>query len=137
MKPGLRSKGPWPTNWPCSQREPQGEQHDLFRRFHRPRAREQQGRLHQARRQFAPLVQDLGVQRMVEAWESDVPEGKVTDFRKAVDAKPDEKIVFSFFEYPTEAARDAANAKFMSDPRMSDMSDMPFDGKRMIMGGFE
>ena len=55
---------------------------------------------------------------MVESWESDVPEGKVTDFRKAVDAKPDEKIVFSFFEYPSRAERDAANEKFMSDPRM-------------------
>jgi uncharacterized protein YbaA (DUF1428 family) len=89
-------------------------------------------------RDFAPLVQDIGVQRMVENWESDVPEGKVTDFRKAVDAKPDEKIVFSFFEYPSKAARDAANEKFMSDPRMAEMGkDMPFDGKRMIMGGFE
>ena len=87
---------------------------------------------------FAPLVQDVGVQRMVETWDSDVPEGKVTDFRKAVDAKPDEKVVFSWFEYPSRAARDAANEKFMSDPRMAEMGkDMPFDGKRMIMGGFE
>jgi uncharacterized protein YbaA (DUF1428 family) len=87
---------------------------------------------------FAPLVQDVGVQRMVESWESDVPEGKVTDFRKAVAAKPDEKIVFSFFEYPSKADRDAANEKFRSDPRMAEMGkDMPFDGKRMIMGGFE
>jgi uncharacterized protein YbaA (DUF1428 family) len=87
---------------------------------------------------FAPLVQEFGVRRMVENWESDVPEGKLTDFRKAVDAKPDEKIVFSWFEYPSRAARDAANEKFMSDPRMQDMgADMPFDGKRMVMGGFE
>jgi uncharacterized protein YbaA (DUF1428 family) len=87
---------------------------------------------------FAPLVQDVGVHRMVESWESDVPEGTVTDFRKAVDGKPDEKIVFSFFEYPSRAERDAANEKFMSDPRMQEMGkDMPFDGKRMIMGGFE
>jgi uncharacterized protein YbaA (DUF1428 family) len=87
---------------------------------------------------FAPLVQDVGVRRMVEAWESDVPEGKLTDFRKAVDAKPEEKIVFSFFEYPSRAERDAANEKFMSDPRMAEMGkDMPFDGKRMIMGGFD
>ena len=87
---------------------------------------------------FAPLVQEVGVRRMVESWESDVPEGKVTDFRKAVDAKPDEKIVFSFFEYPNRQARDAANEKFMSDPRMAEMGkDMPFDGKRMIMGGFD
>ena len=88
--------------------------------------------------EFAPLVQDIGVRRMVESWESDVPEGKVTDFRKAVDAKPDEKIVFSWFEYPSKAQRDAANEKMMSDPRMAEMAaNMPFDGKRMIMGGFE
>ena len=87
---------------------------------------------------FAPLVQGVGVRRMVESWDSDVPEGKVTDFRKAVDAKPDEKVVFSWFEYPSRQDRDAANEKFMSDPRMEEMGkDMPFDGKRMIMGGFE
>jgi uncharacterized protein YbaA (DUF1428 family) len=87
---------------------------------------------------FAPLVQEIGVRRMVETWDSDVPEGKVTDFRKAVDAKPDEKIVFSFFEYASKAERDAANEKFRSDPRMQDMgANMPFDGKRMIMGGFD
>ena len=87
---------------------------------------------------FAPLVQGVGVHRMVESWESDVPEGTVTDFRKAVDGKPNEKIVFSFFEYPSRAERDAANEKFMSDPQMAEMGkEMPFDGKRMIMGGFE
>jgi uncharacterized protein YbaA (DUF1428 family) len=87
---------------------------------------------------FAPLVEGVGVHRMVEAWESDVPEGKLTDFRKAVDATPGEKIVFSWFEYPDRQARDAANEKFMSDPQMAEMGkDMPFDGKRMIMGGFE
>ena len=86
---------------------------------------------------FAPLVQDNGVRRMVESWDSDVPEGKVTDFRKAVDAQPGEKVVFSWFEYPSRKDRDATNEKFMSDPRMQDMGDMPFDGKRMVMGGFE
>src|SRR3954454_6414525 len=88
--------------------------------------------------EFAPLVQNIGVARMVESWDSDVPEGKTTDFRKAVDAKPDEKIVFSWFEYPNRQARDAANEKFMSDPHMAEIgANMPFDGKRMIMGGFE
>ena len=88
--------------------------------------------------EFAPVVQNVGVRRMVEAWDSDVPEGKVTDFRKAVDAKPDEKIVFSWFEYPDRPARDSANEKFMSDPQMAEMgANMPFDGKRMIMGGFD
>ena len=84
------------------------------------------------------MFQDFGVQRHVEAWDSDVPEGKVTDFRKAVEAKEDEKVVFSWFEYPDKATRDAANEKMMSDPRMKEMgADMPFDGKRMIMGGFD
>jgi uncharacterized protein YbaA (DUF1428 family) len=87
---------------------------------------------------FASLSPEFGISRHYEAWESDVPEGKVTDFRKAVDAKPDEKIVFAFFEYGNRQERDAANEKFMSDPRMEQMGkDMPFDGKRMIMGGFD
>ena len=88
--------------------------------------------------QFGPIFQEFGVQRHVEAWDSDVHEGKVTDFRKAVDAKDDEKVVFSWFEYPDKATRDAANEKFMSDSRMKEMGEnMPFDGKRMIVGGFD
>ena len=86
----------------------------------------------------APIFQDLGVKRHFEAWDSDVPEGKVTDFRKAVDAKPDEKVVFSWFEYPDKATRDATNEKMRSDDRMKELgANMPFDGKRMIMGGFD
>jgi uncharacterized protein YbaA (DUF1428 family) len=87
---------------------------------------------------FAPIARDIGVRRSVEAWADDVPDGKVTDFKKAVAAKPDETVVFSYFEYPSKAERDAANEKFMSDPRLKDMgANVPFDGKRMIMGGFE
>jgi len=87
---------------------------------------------------FAPIIQEFGADRHFEAWESDVPEGKVTDFHKAVDARPDEKVVFAWFEYPDKAARTAANDKMMSDPRMKEMgSNMPFDGKRMIFGGFD
>ena len=88
---------------------------------------------------FAPMFQELGIKRVVEAWDSDVPEGKVTDFRKAVDATPDEKIVFSWFEYPSRQERDATNEKMMNDPRAKEMSaaDMPFDTKRMIYGGFD
>jgi len=86
---------------------------------------------------FAAIFRDFGVVRHVEAWESDVPEGKVTDFRKAVQAKEGEQIVFSWFEYPSREARNAANQKIMSDPRMEEMaSAMPFDGQRMVMGGF-
>jgi uncharacterized protein YbaA (DUF1428 family) len=62
--------------------------------------------------------------------------GKVTDFRKSVEAKPDEKVVFAWFEYPDKATRDAANEKMRSDERMKEIgADMPFDGKRMIYGG--
>jgi len=85
----------------------------------------------------ATLLREIGVVRHVEAWDSDVPEGKVTDFRKAVDAKPDEKVVFAWFEYPSREVRDATNAKMMSDPRFEQFSDMPFDGKRMVVGGFD
>jgi uncharacterized protein YbaA (DUF1428 family) len=85
-----------------------------------------------------PIFAEFGVTRMVEAWGDDVPDGKVTDFRQAVQAKEDETVVFSWFEYPSKEARNAANAKMMSDPRMEEMGAwMPFDGKRMIMGGFE
>jgi uncharacterized protein YbaA (DUF1428 family) len=88
--------------------------------------------------EFAPMVQEFGVARMVESWGDDVADGKVTDFKKAVNAKDDEDVVFSWFEYPDKAARNAANEKMMSDPRMKDMgANMPFDGKRMIMGGFD
>jgi uncharacterized protein YbaA (DUF1428 family) len=83
-------------------------------------------------------LRDCGVRRQVEAWESDVPEGKQTDFHKAVDAGAHEKAVFAWFEYPDRQARDAANEKMMSDTSMEDMSkDIPFDAKRMILGGFE
>ena len=71
--------------------------------------------------------------RVVEAWGDDVPDGKVNDFRGAVKAKDDEVVVFSWFEYPSKAARDAANHKIMTDPRMKAMGEqMPFDGQRMM-----
>jgi uncharacterized protein YbaA (DUF1428 family) len=85
----------------------------------------------------APVFLEFGVTRHVEAWASDVPDGKVTDFRKAVQATPDEDVVFAWFEYPDRATRDQVAEKMMSDPRMEKMSaNMPFDGKRMIFGGF-
>ncbi|RKH50455.1 DUF1428 domain-containing protein [Corallococcus llansteffanensis] len=86
----------------------------------------------------APLYLEFGGTRIVEAWGDDVPEGKVTDLRRAVKARPDEVIVFSWIEYPSKGVRDAASAKMMSDPRMKELgTQMPFDGQRMIYGGFE
>jgi uncharacterized protein YbaA (DUF1428 family) len=84
-----------------------------------------------------PLFKEFGVKRHVETWGDDVPDGKVTDFKGAVKAEAGEVVVFSWFEYPDRAARDAANEKMMSDPRMKQMgADMPFDGSRMIVAGF-
>src|SRR5688572_16178020 len=85
----------------------------------------------------APLFKEYGATRVVEAWGDDVPEGKVTDFKGAVKAKDDEGVVFSWWEYPDKATRDAAMKKMREDPRMKAMEkSMPFDGKRMIFGGF-
>lgn len=85
----------------------------------------------------APIFKEFGVLRHVETWGDEVPDGKLTDFRRAVKAEPDEVIVFSWFEYPDRATRDAANEKIMADPRMEQMGqEMPFDGRRMIYGGF-
>ena len=85
----------------------------------------------------APLFAEFGATRLVEAWEDDVADGKVTDFRRAVQAKEGEKVVFSWFEYPDKATRDSATAKMMADPRMEEIgSAMPFDGQRMIYAGF-
>src|ERR1700759_4261019 len=86
----------------------------------------------------APLLKECGVSRMVETWGDDVPDGKVTDFKRAVQAKTDETVVFSWFEYPSRQVRDAANEKIMNDPRMKEMaSSLPFDGQRMIFSGFD
>ena len=85
----------------------------------------------------APLFKEFGVTRMVEAWGDDVPDGKVTDFKGAVQAKADEVVVFGWLEYPSKDVRAAAYEKMMSDPRMQEMGkSMPFDGQRMIFGGF-
>ena len=83
------------------------------------------------------VFKDCGVLRHVECWEDWVEDGKVTDMRRAVKAEPGEKIVFSWLEYPSKEVRDAAVEKMMADPRMEAAGPMPFDGQRMIFGGFE
>ncbi len=84
----------------------------------------------------AAKFQQHGALRVVEAWGDDVPEGKVTDYKRAVKARDDENIVYSYVEWPDKPTRDAAMAKMESDERLM-AEPMPFDGKRMIYGGFE
>lgn len=88
---------------------------------------------------YWPVAKANGALEHVEAWEADVPDGTQTDFRKAVDLKAGEKVLFSWVVWPDKATADAANEAIMNDPVMQamDPADMPFDGKRMIFGGFE
>jgi uncharacterized protein YbaA (DUF1428 family) len=85
----------------------------------------------------AAVFKRLGAERVVECWGDDVPDGTRTDFKRAVAAEPGEAVVFSWIVWPSKAVRDAASQKMMSDPDLQPGSDMPFDGKRMIYGGFE
>lgn len=89
-------------------------------------------------RRTAPLFKEFGALRVVEAWGENVPHGTQTDFYMSVKATDSENVVFSWIEWPDKATRDVGMAKFMADPRMKEMTDeMPFDGKRMIFGGFD
>jgi uncharacterized protein YbaA (DUF1428 family) len=87
------------------------------------------------------MFMEYGALRVVECWADDVPDGKVTDFRRAVQAQEGETVVFSWIEWPDKATRDAAFARMMDptndDPRLDqNRNPVPFDGKRMIFGGF-
>ena len=86
----------------------------------------------------AQVFKDHGALRVTECWESDVPEGETTSFPMAVKRQADETIVFAWIEWPSKTARDAGMEKVYTDPRMQeDENPMPFDGKRLIMGGFD
>ena len=85
----------------------------------------------------APIFREYGALQVVEAWEDDVPDGKVTDFRRAVQAQKGESIVFSWIIWPSREIRDEGNKRAMADPRMQPTAgELPFDAKRMIFGGF-
>lgn len=92
---------------------------------------------------FWPIARDYGCISHVEAWEADVKDGQWTDFRKGVDLKDGEMVVFSWMTWPDKETADAAHEKMMEDERMAtefgapDGSDMPFDGRRMVVGGFD
>lgn len=86
----------------------------------------------------AAVFKENGALSVVECWGDDVPEGKVTSFPMAVKRKDDETVVFSWIVWPSKAVRDEGMKKAMEDPRLkAGMESMPFDGHRMIYGGFE
>ena len=88
-------------------------------------------------RTFDPVFIEFGALRVYECWGDEVPPGKVTDFQRAVLANEDETVVFAWVEWPDKATRDAGMQKMMEDPRMDPKANPPpFDGKRMIYGGF-
>jgi len=89
-------------------------------------------------RQVAEIFKEFGALRVVECWGDDVPTGKKTSFPAAVQCGADESVVFSWVVWPSKAVRDAGVARLEQDERMSgDANPMPFDGSRLIYGGFQ
>ena len=84
----------------------------------------------------AKLFKEYGCIEIVESWEDNVPDGKQTDFRRAVDAKAGEKIVFTWQVWPDKASLDSAEAKMHKDSRFEISAEIPFDAKRLIYGSF-
>ncbi len=89
-------------------------------------------------KEAAAVFKDHGATRVVECWGDDVPEGELTSFPKAVQCKENETVVFSWVVWPSREARDKGNEKVMADPRLQSADQSPpFDGKRIIFGGFQ
>ena len=86
---------------------------------------------------FVEIAKDYGAIEIFENWELEVPDGEQTDYRKAVKAEPGEKIVFSWIVWPDRETGAKAHKGMYADPRMEALGEMPFDSKRMILGGFE
>ena len=86
----------------------------------------------------AVVFKEHGALTVVECWGDDVPEGKLTSFPLAVKRADDETVVFSWIVWPSRRVRDEGMKKVMDDPRLQpDVNPMPFDGRRLIYGGFE
>lgn len=86
----------------------------------------------------AAVFKKHGALRLVECWGDDVPEGKLTSFPMAVKCQEDETVVFSWITWPSKKVRDAGMEKVTSDPLFSEENNpVPFDGSRMIFGGFQ
>ena len=86
----------------------------------------------------AAVFKECGALSLVECWGEDVPDGEVTSFVKAVKCQPDEVVCLSWVTWPSKQVRDEGVEKAMTDPRLNpENNPMPFDGKRMIFGGFD
>ncbi len=88
------------------------------------------------------LIMDFGAKRILECWDDDVPDGEVTDFRRAVQAKEDESVVFAWVEWPDKETRDSGMKRMRQHAASDERWDPekyppPFDGKRMVWGGFK
>ncbi|MEL6218825.1 MAG: DUF1428 domain-containing protein [Pseudomonadota bacterium] len=83
------------------------------------------------------VLKENGALRVVDGWGADVPAGQLTSMPLAVKAEPGETVIGGWIEWPDKATRDKGMAAMMADPRMQAMGHMPFDGKRMIFGGFD
>jgi len=88
-------------------------------------------------RAMGELFKEYGALSVVDCWGDDVPDGKLTSFPLAVQCKHDETVVFSWITWPSREVRDQAWKKVMADPRSQSIPAPPFDGKRMIFGGFQ
>jgi uncharacterized protein YbaA (DUF1428 family) len=108
-----------------------------FQGFVIPVKAENKQAYHDMAAKAAPVFTEFGALQTVECWEESVPDGKLTDLRRAVAAEPGEKIVYSWVWWPDKATCDAAAEKMMADDRMKPDGEMPFDMKRMIYAGFE
>jgi uncharacterized protein YbaA (DUF1428 family) len=86
---------------------------------------------------LAKIFKEYGAISVVDCWGDDVPPGKLTSFPLAVQCQPEETVVFSWITWPSRQARDDAWQRVMADPRLQAAATPPFDGKRMIFGGFE
>ncbi|MCL4153134.1 UNVERIFIED_CONTAM: hypothetical protein GTU68_029357 [Idotea baltica] len=87
-------------------------------------------------KEMTPFMKEFGALSVTDCWGDDVPDGEITSFPMAVKKKTDETVVFSWIVWPDKETRNAGMEKMMSDPRMAEV-EMPFDGKRIIFGGFE
>ncbi|WP_435258406.1 DUF1428 domain-containing protein [Thioclava sp. FR2] len=99
-----------------------------------PTSRREDYRAHEAK--WWPYFKKSGATSLVVAWGDEVPAGKHTDFLRAVDATEDETVVFAWMTWPNKETRQTAYAKMLADMDPADMADMPFDGRRLIHGGF-